>query len=117
MYDSLEIVSKDVQEQQQQLANITDKHKYDIQIVADGPTIMTEATDTTTLTCKVYSWDADITDTLDTSVFYWVRKSNFLDMDAAWNAMPEHQGVTTITIGVDDIVENASFYCEVDLPE
>ena len=90
---------------------------YDVIIVADGPTAMTEMTDSTTLTCKVYSWDTDVTDTLDASIFSWIRNSNDVEQDEIWNAMPEHQGVKTIVIGVDDINENASFSCEVDLPE
>ena len=69
------------------------------------------------MTCKVYSWDIDITNTLDASLFNWKRTSNDSELDAIWNAMPEHQGVKSITIGADDVVDNSSFTCEVDLPE
>ena len=69
------------------------------------------------MTCKVYSWDVDITDTLDASLFNWKRISNDSALDAIWNAMPEHQGIKSITISVNDVVDNSSFTCEVDLPE
>ena len=117
VYESMEITSKDLADVQNQVEDIKNKNMYTIEIVADGPTTMVNPTDTATLTCRVYSWDADITDTLDASAFYWVRSSNNPEQDEIWNAMPEHQGVKTLMIGVDDIDENASFNCQVDLPE
>lgn len=108
------LVAKDLETQ---ITEIADKNMYDIEIIADGPTIMTDSMDSTTLTCIVYSWDTDITNTLDDSIFNWIRTSNNAEQDAIWNAMPEHRGVKSIIINVDDIFENASFSCEVDLPE
>lgn len=69
------IVENSIADVQGEVNKINNTYKYDIQIIADGPTTITSPDDTTTLTCKVYSWDADITDTLDDSLFYWRRTS------------------------------------------
>lgn len=161
---------------QGEIKNINSKHKYDIKIIADGPTIITSPDEITTLTCRVFSWDTDITDTLSDSSFNWERtsstackfigdgsanifylKSNYplgavyiddiilestkynfdpttgklqllespleyksvmkiIDTeDMGWNN--DHMGVKTITITHEDIYENSSFNCEVELPE
>lgn len=100
-----------------QIEEINDKKMYTVEIVADGSTVIASSSDNSTLTCKVYSWDTDITSTLDASIFVWKRKSNNAEQDKIWNAMPEHQGVKSITINADDVLENSSFTCEVDLPE
>lgn len=104
---------------QDQITEISNKHKYSVEIISDGPTTITSQNNTSTLTCKVYSWDTDITDTLDSSLFKWKRTSSKPEMDEIWNQMPEHQDIKTIEIthiDVDDDV-SASFTCEVDLPE
>ena len=113
--ESLSIVAKDIEKQQEEINEIKNKQKYTIEIYADGPTAITSKEQTTRLTCKVYSWDADITNELDDSKFNWVRNSNNPDDDLIWNALPKAQGKKFIDIGVDDIYENASFSCEVDL--
>ena len=115
--DSLSIVTSDIQKQQEQINEIKEKTKYSIEIYADGPTAIMYEDEQTTLTCKVYAWDADITDTLDDSRFMWIRNSNDLERDEIWNNMAQHQGVKSIVIGVDDIDESASFSCEVDLQD
>ena len=98
--------------------DVPSANMYRVEIVVNGPTIISTPEEKATLTCKVYSWDSDITDTLDASIFNWKRVSNDAEKDAIWNAMPEHQGVKEISdIDADDIVGNSSFTCEVDLPE
>ena len=97
--------------------NINSSKMYQVEITTDNPTIISTNTDQATLVCKVYSWDADITDDIDDSLFNWKRASNDPDADLVWNNMPEHQGVKTITINADDVIENSSFTCEVELPE
>ena len=101
---------------------------YRIEIVADGPTVISKAEDKTKLTCKVYSWDTDITEPLVESgvIFYWKRISADQPIDdenkltdEQWNGMQDHQGagLTSIYIDADDVIGNSSFTCEVDLPE
>lgn len=95
--------------------NFISSNKYTIEIISDSPTTITSANDTATLTCKVYSWDSDITATLDASLFSWLRTSRNSELDEAWNT--DHIGMKTITIDADDVLENASFSCNVDLPD
>lgn len=60
---------------QNQIADINSRNKYDIKVLADGPTTITAKDEMTILTCKVYSWDTDITNLTDASLFHWKRKS------------------------------------------
>lgn len=90
---------------------------HTVEIITEDPTVISYESDTATMTCKVYAWGTDITETIDARLFNWKRASNNTELDAVWNAMPEHQGVKSITINSDDVIENSSFICEVDLPE
>jgi hypothetical protein len=90
-------------------------NKYTIEIMSDGPTAITSTNDSVTLTCKVYAWDADITDQLDASLFSWIRSSKNSELDAGWNA--DHIGMKTIEITAKDFYEKASFRCDVNLPD
>ena len=96
---------------------------YRVEVVSEGPTIISTSEDQVTLTCKVYSWDADVTDTLPDSWFNWYRISpdetleEDVISDEQWSQMPEHQGTKSITISANDVVYNSSFYCEVEFPE
>jgi hypothetical protein len=90
---------------------------YRVEIATEDPTIISTSADSATMTCKVYSWDTDITNTLNASLFNWKRVSGNKELDDIWSAMPDHQGVKSITINSDDVIGNSSFICEVDLPE
>lgn len=111
------VKEEQVQEIQGQIDKINNSKMYSVEITTTDSTTISTASDQATLTCKVYSWDSDITNTLDASLFMWKRVSNDTDSDTIWNAMPEHQGVKSITIDADDVIDNSSFSCEVDLPE
>ena len=63
------------------------------------------------LQCKVFSWDEEITATLDASAFNWHRQSYDDAADAEWDAA--HRGMKEITVTTEDVTDNASFYCEV----
>ena len=106
----------DIKDKIDNLEDVANTNIYRVEIVASGPIVISTKEDSTILTCKVYSWDTDVTDTLDENIFNWKRKSNNEESDVVWNAMHEHQGVKSITIDADDVIENSSFVCEVDLP-
>lgn len=108
---------EDLEKITETVKDINSSKMYKVEITTTGPTIISASEDFAALTCKVYSWDTDITDTLDANLFNWKRKSNNTESDNIWNAMPEHQGVKSITIDSDDVIDNSSFTCEVDLPE
>ena len=116
-YAKEEYVNKQIQSIQNQVGDINASKMYRVEIITEDPTVISTTSDQATMVCKVYSWDTDITDTLNASIFNWRRSSNDSASDEIWNAMPEHQGVKSITIDADDVIDNSSFTCEVDLPD
>lgn len=90
---------------------------YRVEVQTTDSQIFRNKSQKAILRCKVYSWDRDITDSLDARIFKWIRTSGDVDSDSAWNADSSHIGVKTLEITTDDIAYNASFYCEVDIPE
>ena len=86
---------------------------YRTELVTEGVSIFREKTQRSTVRCKVYSWDNEITDTLPASAFNWHRNSGDADADVAWDAM--HTGMKTITVSTEDVTDNASFFCEVTI--
>ena len=115
--EDVEIITNQMAEITKAVNNINSAKMYKVEITTTDSTVISTATDIAVLVCKVYSWGADITDTLDKNIFNWKRISANQALDEMWNAMPEHQGVKSITIDADDVVDNSSFTCEVDLPE
>lgn len=116
-YAKEEDVNNQIQEIKGQMGDINSSKMYRVEIEVDGPTIISTTTEQAVMACKVYSWDTDITNTLDSSLFNWKRVSTSTELDEVWNAMPEHQGIKSITINANDVYENSSFTCEVDLPD
>lgn len=110
---------ENIQHQIDSISGSTSAKMYRVEVISSGPTIMSSNEDKAILACKVYSWDSDITATLDSSLFSWKRVSSHTDLDEIWNAMPEHQGVRSIEITSTDVPNdvNASFACEVNLPD
>lgn len=100
-----------------QVNNINGSKMYRVEITTADATIMSNSSDAATMYCKVYSWDSDVTDAIDASMFNWKRISNNTSLDEIWNSTYSHRGVKSITITPDDVLENSSFICEVDLPE
>lgn len=65
----------------------------------------------TTLEAAVFSWDENITDTLDPNQFIWTRVSDDAAADAEWNA--KHFGGTkSIEITKEDVKVRATFFCD-----
>jgi len=108
-----------IQDQLDSIDGNTSAKMYRVEIKSIGPTTIRSQKDKSTLYCKVYSWDSDITETLDEKLFRWIRVSAYKDLDEIWNAMPEHQHTKNIEITCDDVPDdvNASFTCEVELPD
>ena len=65
----------------------------------------------TTLYATVYSWDENITDTLDANQFIWTRVSADPEADAVWNA-DHFGGAKSIEITSDDVEVRATFFCD-----
>lgn len=116
-YAKEEYVDGKVQEVQTKVDNINNAKMYRVEITTEDSNIISTTSDQATMICKVYSWDTDITDTLGDNLFNWKRTSNNQELDKIWNTMPEHQNTKTILITYEDVVENSSFMCEVNLPD
>ena len=111
------VKEEDIEDIQHTITAINDAKMYKVEITTNNSTVVSSPTDESSLVCRVYSWDTDITDTLDSSLFNWKRTSAYPDQDSIWNNMPEHQGIKTIIISAGDVIENSSFTCEVTLNE
>ncbi len=86
---------------------------YRIELLVEGVSIFRDKGQQSRMLCKVYSWDDDITDSLDASAFHWYRNSGDASADADWNSA--HSGTKTIYVTTEDVQDNASFYCEVTI--
>lgn len=105
------------------IAQIENSRQYHIQLLCDGSTILTNKNQSTTITCKVYKWDEDITSTLPIGTkFKWIRSSN-VD-DTTWNnthivtkSSTNASICNQITITNSDVTKNAQFSCQVEFEE
>ena len=89
---------------------------YRVTIESNNGNIFKNGDINCTLTCRVYSWDDDITDDINAAYFKWTRKSKNTTDDAQWNA--NHSGGTkTLTITSADVYGRSVFYCTVTLPD
>ena len=96
-----------------QVDRINESKMYRTELVTEGVSIFREKTQHSTVRCKVYSWDNEITASLPASAFNWHRNSGNAEADAAWDAA--HTGMKTITVSTEDVTDNASFFCEVTI--
>lgn len=95
-----------------ELEEIQAQRMYRIETITEGPSIMTDRGQTARLRCRVFSWDEDITASLPEAAFGWHRVSGNEAADQEWGEL-RGKGKKEITITTEDIVDNASFYCEV----
>lgn len=93
-----------------EFADVTGKMMYRTEVLTQGPTIFTDIDQRTTLRCIVYSWDEDITQTLDASKFTWRYSNGDSGEDIIYAT-----GVKQITIDSSKFQHNSCFYCEVDI--
>lgn len=93
-----------------EFADVTGKMMYRTELLTSGPTIFTDIDQRTTLRCIVYSWDEDITSTLDASKFTWKYSNGDSTEDIIYAV-----GVKQITIDSSKFQHNSCFYCEVDI--
>ena len=93
--------------------DISEAKMYRTELVVEGMSIFRDKGQTSKLSCRVFSWDKDITASLPDSVFCWRRISGNQEADADWDGL--HKGKKTITISTEDVMDNASFFCEVTI--
>ena len=92
---------------------IKSQDRYRVETVVSGVNIFNSRNQSSRMECHVYSWDKDITDTINASCFAWHRHSANPNSDATWDAA--HKGMKYIVVSTEDVFQNASFTCEVTL--
>ena len=70
----------------------------------------------TTLVATVFKGAEDITDSIDSNRFNWIRQSSNPDSDSVWNSLHKAKG-KFIDITDEDISRSANFLVEIDIPE
>ena len=94
-----------------QIDEISAKKMYRLVISSSNGNIFKNGDISTTLSATVFSWDEDVTDELDPNQFVWTRVSDNPEADINWNH--DHFGGTkTIEITTDDVVQRATFFCD-----
>ena len=96
---------------------VNNARQYHTALEYTGSTIFTEPGQSCVITCKVFSWEDDITEKVKTAggTFSWIRSSN--SDDSIWNNSHLEQTSNTIIITNEDIVKNAQFSCEVQFDD
>lgn len=100
-----------VTEVSDRVTEIEQKKMYRMIISSTNGSIFKNGSIRTTLTATVYSWDDDVTDTLDENQFIWTRVSDNPETDKAWNAA-HYGGRKSIDITADDVQVRATFFCD-----
>ena len=93
------------------VATIEEQKMYRLVISSSNGNIFKNGIINTTLYATVFSWDENVTDSLDPNQFIWTRVSDDTAADAVWNA--DHAGGTkSIDITSDDVKVRATFFCD-----
>lgn len=100
-----------VQEQNDRITEIEQQKMYRLVISSSNGNIFKNGNITTTLYATVFSWDENITDTLDDNQFIWTRVSEDAEADAIWNA-DHFGGSKSIEITSEDVHVRATFFCD-----
>lgn len=103
--------SKEVTEVSDRITTIEEQKMLRLVIISSNGNIFKNGNVKTLLFAKVYSWDEDITDTLDTNQFVWTRVSEDTEADKAWNER-HFGGAKSVVITGADVKVRATFYCD-----
>lgn len=103
--------SKEVTEVSDRVTEIEEQKMLRLVITSSNGNIFKNGNIATTLSAQVYSWDENITDSLDPNQFVWTRVSDNADSDRLWNAA-HYGGAKQIVITADDVKVRATFFCD-----
>ena len=103
--------NKQVTEVSERITTIEEQKMLRLVITSSNGNIFKNGNIKTLLSAVVYSWDKDITDTLDANQFIWTRVSEDTEADKVWN---EHHfgGAKAVIITSADVKVRATFYCD-----
>ena len=103
--------SDSVEQVGDRVADIENKRMYRLVISSSNGNIFKNGVISTTLYATVFSWDENVTDSLDPNQFIWTRVSADPSSDAKWNA--DHAGGTkSVEITSEDVDARATFFCD-----
>ena len=100
-----------VEKVEDRIATIEEQKMYRLVISSSNGNIFKNNNIRTTLYATVYSWDENITDTLDDNQFIWTRVSDDTEADKLWNDA-HFGGTKSIEIDSDDVKVRATFFCD-----
>lgn len=100
-----------VEEVSDRVEVIEDQKMYRLVITSSNGNIFKNNEIHTTLSAMVFSWDENITDTLDPNQFIWTRVSDDEEADEEWNAA-HFGGTKSIEITTADVNVRATFFCD-----
>ena len=103
--------TESVEETNTRIDEINEQKMYRLVITSSNGNIFKNGNINTTLTATVFSWDDNITDTLDSNQFIWTRVSDDAEADKEWNAA-HFGGAKSIEITSDDVNVRATFFCD-----
>ena len=103
--------SKEVTEVSDRITTIEEQKMLRLVIISSNGNIFKNGNVNTLLSAKVYSWDEDITDTLDANQFVWTRVSEDTEADKVWNEQ-HFGGAKSVVITGADVKVRATFYCD-----
>ena len=100
-----------VEETNSRIDEIEEQKMLRLVITSTNGNIFKNGNIQTTLEATVYSWDENITDTLDENQFIWTRVSDDAAADIEWNQQ-HFGGSKSIEITKDDVKVRATFFCD-----
>ena len=103
--------SKEVTEVSDRITTIEEQKMLRLVIISSNGNIFKNGNVKTLLSAKVYSWDEDITETLDANQFVWTRVSEDTEADKVWNEQ-HFGGAKSVVITGVDVKIRATFYCD-----
>ena len=103
--------NKQVTEVSDRITTIEEQKMLRLVITSSNGNIFKNGNVKTLLSAVVYSWDKDITDTLDANQFIWTRVSEDAEADKVWNEQ-HFGGAKAVVITSADVKVRATFYCD-----
>ena len=103
--------TESVQQTNDRITAIEEQKMYRLIISSSNGNIFKNGIIQTTLFATVFSWDENVTDSLDPNQFIWTRVSDDTEADAVWNA-DHFGGSKSIEITSEDVNVRATFFCD-----
>ena len=103
--------TESVEETNTRIDEINEQKMYRLVISSSNGNIFKNGNINTVLTATAFSWDENITDTLDPNQFIWTRVSDDAEADKEWNDA-HYGGSKSVEITGEDVNIRATFFCD-----